>query len=137
MASKAVVDAVKARLGTTWNGMPVFGPNERAGLPKDAAAFIDLEFPVATEEQITIGAPGANVYREAGVFRVIIAAARGSGADEGLIAADQIRALFRAHDFGNGLQTFAPNPPVIDDNNENGNYYMLGVAVPYQLDILG
>lgn len=135
MASKPVVDAVKARLAADWSGCPVFGPNERSERPDDASSFIDLEFPVAISQQITIGSPGSNTYREEGVFRLIIAAQRGAGADEGLTWAEQLGDLFRAKEF-DGIRTFAPNPPVIDDRNDNGGYFLLSVAVPYQRDFL-
>ena len=136
MASKAVHDAVKARLTENWTACPVFGPNERTDTPDDASAFIDLEFPVAVSGQITIGAPGANLYREDGVFRLIIAAQRGAGVDQGLAWADELAALFRGKEF-DGVQTFAPNPPVIDDSNDNGNYFTLSIACQYWHDTFG
>ena len=149
MASKAAVAAILDRAATkagsppkrTWmdgagRALPVFGPNERPLTPMNASEFIDFEFPVSTSEQITVGAPGANVYREEGVFRMLIAARRNTGTDQALTWADELAALYRGKDFG-GVRTYAPNPPTMDDSNDNGGYFIVSVAVPYERDILG
>ncbi len=136
MPGKAVVDAVEARLAAGWNACPVFGLNQQAEPPADGSPFLRVDYPLANSEQISIGAPGENVFREEGVFRVVIHQERGAGSATALIWSDQIAALFRGKTF-DGVVTFAPEPSPLDDDNENGLYYTVAVAVPYQFDLLG
>jgi hypothetical protein len=136
MASRAVVAAIKARVEANWTTLPLFGPNQRMGRPADASSFVDMEFPVSNSEQITVGAPGANVHREEGVFRLLIAAKRNTGVDQVLTWADELSALFRAKTFA-GMQTFSPSPPTLDESNDNGAYFVVAIAVPYEFDIFG
>lgn len=136
MPLKLVVDAVEGRLAAEWSKCPVFGINEQGQTPDDASSFIQVSYPVANGEQLTVGAPGENIYRESGTFRLVVMAERGAGVVEGLAWADELAALFRGKEFG-GVQTFAPSSPSIDDRNDEGNYFSLSVAVEYQADIFG
>jgi hypothetical protein len=136
MARKAVVDAVEARLATLWNGPRVVGLNTFGEAPEDGSAFVVVQYPVANEEQITVGAPGNNIFREEGAIRFVINAVRGSGQTQALLWADELAALFRAKEF-DGVRTFAPDSPAIDDRNDEGNYYSLAIVVPYWHDITG
>ncbi|MDV2987009.1 UNVERIFIED_CONTAM: phage tail terminator-like protein [Methylobacteriaceae bacterium AG10] len=136
MPLKLVVDAVEARLTEGWTKCPVVGINLTGNTPKDGSPFVQVSYPVANGEQLTVGAPGQNVYRETGAFRLVVNARRGRGVADGLAWADELAALFRGKEFG-GIQTFAPSSPVIDDRNDEGNYFALSFAVPYQADILG
>lgn len=137
MAKKRVIDAVEARLGQGWQGAPVYGLNGRIGdTPKDRSPYVLVQYPYNTARQLTFGAPGANVWRDEGGIRFVIHVARGSGVAQGLAWAEEIADLFRGKEFG-GVQTFAPSSPVIDDANENGNYFILSLVVPYQFDLIG
>ena len=98
MASKEVVDAVTAR-ASTWTEVPIVGPNEGSETPADGSPFVRIDYPLSDSRQITFGAPGANVWREEGVFRLIIHAERGSGVDAGLLWAGQLATLFRGKEF--------------------------------------
>ena len=141
MASKPVVDAVEARIGATWsdgagNSLPVFGVNQQGTPPADGSSYIVIQYPVSNADQSTIGALGANVFREEGAFRIVVNAMRGAGTAQGLGWADQLAALFRGKEFG-GVVTLAPSPPAIDDSNDLGSYFALSVVVPYNYDLLG
>lgn len=139
MASKGVVAAVNARIAASWAGPgkpEVVAANTSGKTPAGAAAFVTVQYPAGSAGQITVGAPGANVWRESGVIRFVIAAQRGKGLDEALQWADELAALFRGKDFG-GVQTFAPSPPAIDDDNDQGNYFKLSFGVEYQHDVIG
>jgi hypothetical protein len=137
MALAAVVNAVSARLGATWSGLKVQGPNTIEDAPDDGSPFLALQFLVANTEQISFGAPGSNIWREEGVFRIVVNAARDqAGAAQALAWADDIAALFRGKQFG-GVVTFAPSAGPLDDRNDNGNFFQLSVAVPYQFDLIG
>ncbi len=102
----------------------------------DGSAYVRVDFPVSHSRQMSIGAPGSNVWREEGAFRLVIYAARGKDLEEALGWAGSLGALFRGKSF-DGVQTFAPSPPTTDDQSDTGNYYVLAVAVPYQFDLIG
>lgn len=134
MASKPVVDAVEARAAAGWDKCPIFGINTNADPPTDGSPFLVFQYLLPESRQLTVGAPGANVWREEGVIRIAIHARRGEGAAKALEWADELAALFRGKDFG-GVQTFAPSPA--SDGFVEGNYYVTAIAVPYQFDFVG
>lgn len=137
MALSAVTAAVKARLDANWTRCPVRGLNARDGdTPADNGAFLVVQYPVASADQISIGAPGANVWRDEGVIRFVLSVETGSGTETALAWVDEIAALFRGKVF-DGVRTFAPSPPAIDDQSDAGGWVILSFAVPYQHDILG
>ena len=127
--------AVKARLAANWTHCPVVVElNLSADLP--SAPFLTVVYPVANAEQMSIGAPGANIWRETGVFLLVLNVERSTGSSAWLEWSDELSALFRGKTFS-GVQTFATTSAPIDNDNENGNYYELAVAVPYQYDLIG
>lgn len=136
MASQAVINAVESGQLSLWSHMPIIGWVRRDERTDESASFLQVQYPVANEEQITIGAPGANVWREEGVIRLVLLMNRDEDRATILQRADELRSLFRGKEFG-GVQTFAPSPPAIDDNNDDGNFLRLSIAVPYQFDRLG
>lgn len=138
MASKAVVDAVEARLTSYWTATPFIGFNTQGAAPTDGSEFLSVQYPVANGEQITIGAPGNNLWREEGVIRFVLNVKRGvAGAvGQGLGWADTLASLFRGKQFSH-VSTYAPSSPILDDSNDVGNYWQLSFAVPYYTDIFG
>ena len=136
MASASVAAAVKAYLDANWSGLPLRYPNVgSASAPADASSFIQVEYPVATRIQESIGAPGFNRVRETGTIGFIIAAQRGDGIDAGGATADALAALFRNARFG-GVLCWEPSPAVEDNRNQDGNYFRLSMTVEYWFDIL-
>lgn len=131
MASKEVMDAVKARLQANWTRCTVSYGNKEAAPP--AAPFLMVQYPVAEEQQITVGSPGNNVFREEGAIRLVLQVKRGSGLDEWAGWMNELRALFRGKQFG-GVTTYAPSPEVLDDRNDDGLYWALSCAIPYKYD---
>jgi hypothetical protein len=139
MASVAVMAAVEARVATYWSGAYV-SLNVTGDAPADGTAFLTIQFPLANAEQISVGAPGANIYREEGGIRFVYAIPRGQGVTyhQGLLEA--LLAYFRGAKFSSGgvnVKTWAPTSPVFDDSNDNGKYWLLTAAVPYYADVLG
>lgn len=133
MASKAVVEAVEARLGPVWNGLAVYSPNSPEGeTPADAAQFLQLQFPLADAERMSIS---NRLYRETGGFRVIINGERGAGVSQILTWAEQLMTLFRDVTF-DGVKCEVPSPPFLDDSNENGSYFKASIVVPYTYDFI-
>lgn len=132
MARKAVVDAVMGRLDAGWTGCPVAGANLGGADP--VAPFIAIEFPVANEAPASTGAPGDNIWREEGVFRIILHVERGAGIAEALAWCDTLAALFRGREF-DGVQCWEVTSPRLDDDNDLSGYFQVFVAVRYQHDI--
>lgn len=133
MASQAVVAAVEARLKANWTQCTVVDRNRQEQPPADGTPYLIVQFPVAQETQISIGAPGNNVFREEGAIRLVLHARRGRGIAEALAWIEQLRDLFRGRQFA-GVNTWAPAAAVEDDVNESGTYYRFAFAVPYYFD---
>lgn len=135
MASVAAIAAVEARIATYWAGTYV-GFNTTGETPSDGSAFLTIQFPLANAEQISIGTPGAQLFREEGGIRFVYATPRGQGVSyyQGLL--ETLLGHFRATKFS-GVQTFAPSTPVLDNAADNGKYWLLTAAVPYTADTLG
>lgn len=136
MALKAVVDAVEARLAANWTTCPVIGANSQGDAPSDGSAYLVVQYPAANSRQASFGAPGANVWREDGAFRLVVHVPRGSGIATLLTWSETLAALFRGALF-DSVQCFAPSSPTIDDRNEAGNYFTASFAVPYRYDLIG
>lgn len=139
--SKAVLDAVKARLGPTWSSIdgtavPVFDINTVGQAPADGSPFIEVQFPVARRNNISVGAPGDNVVREDGGFRIILNVARGLGIEQGMGWADELGSFFANKQF-DGVNTWQADPPILDNSNDAGNYETLAVIVDFYFDTLG
>ena len=135
MASKTVIDAVKARLAADWTLCEVIVDNVTAQGPADGSTYLALQFPVANEQQITIGAPGHNVFREEGAFRLVLSVRTGDPLDLALDWLDQLRAIFRGKQFA-GVTTYAPSPSVQGDSEyAGGTRVLLSSAVPYHADL--
>jgi hypothetical protein len=134
MAGKVVVDAAVARLKANWTLCAIVEDDTTGQGTGDGSPYVTLEFPVSTEEQITVGAPGANVFRERGVIRIKLVSPTGQGLSQPTDWIDQLRALFRGKQFS-GVTTFAPSPGVIDNTNYIGGKFVLSSAVPYYFDL--
>lgn len=135
MAEEAVDTAVKARLAAHWDKCGVV-PDLNTNQKLPAAPFLTVVYPVVNADQMSIGAPGANIWRETGVFLLVLHVERGKGAAAWLGWTRELASLFRGKSF-DGVQTFAPTSAPLDNDNESGNFYQLSVAVPYQYDLIG
>lgn len=134
MAGKAVEDAVNARLAANWTATAIVADDTVDGGPPDGSPYVTVQYPVAQENQITIGAPGNNVFRETGAFRIVLNSPSGTGKDQVLVWMDQIRSIFRSKQF-NGVTTFAPSPGIESNANYIAGRFLLTCAVPYQFDL--
>lgn len=136
MASASAAQAIEDRLKANYTVAPIFAPNEVAepyrvdGRP---AKHIVLEFPGGVGDQITIGTPGINVFRETGAFMIHVMVPAGEGAAAARAEAATISAIFRDKDF-NGVTCWAPFPPA-EDTASDGSYYGVSFGTPYQFDL--
>ena len=132
MPAAAVKGAVEARLAD-WDGIgafPFYDENDAA--PAPATQYVTIEYPVATEDRITIGAKPA-VYRERGTIRFILRVLVADGVDAALASADTLRAFFREQQFG-GVETFGASPVLMNPQNRKGSFYSLPFVVTYKFD---
>ena len=137
MASKAVIDAVGAYLGTTWQAsdgtnLTVIAANTLGEAP--AAPFLQVQYPVASERHVGMAGVGNRVFREEGAIRVVMTVTRGLGQTKAVGWCDELRSLFRAQQFG-GVTTYSPSPAVDNDQNDAGAYWVLSFSVPYFYDL--
>lgn len=137
MASASAAAAIEALLRAGWTTTPIFLPNEVNEPHRDSngdpAAYVVIEFPGGAGDQITVGAPGSNTFRETGAFMIHVMVPAGQGAPVARQHAETIAQIFRDTDSG-GVTFWAPNPPA-EDTGPNGNYFGVSFGTPYQYDL--
>lgn len=136
MASKAVMDAIEARVATWPNigACPLNDPNEVAPSPR--SKFLEIEYPAAREDRIPIGTPA--LFRETGGIRFVVNVLTGDGIDSAAPYVEELRNMFRDKDDFAGLPTLSTleaSPAVFDPKNQAGAFYRVPFVVLYQYDI--
>lgn len=137
MASQAVAAAFRAKIGETYQSLPVFYPNEGVDTPSDGTQFLSIQYPVSSEECVGLGGVGHRTFRERGTIRIVLSVPRGldkDGMNAALVLIESMRGLLRAQIFG-GVTCEEASPPVSNDDNDAGAYWKLSFAVPYYFDI--
>ena len=133
MASKPVTDAVAARIAANWSRLPVVDANGLSDAPQ--GGYLVIEFPIAQENQNSLGAPGNRLFRENGALRLVMSIPIGAGSSPYDEWFEELRTLFRAVQF-DGVNTWAPSPAAVDDRNDQGSFYKLSCAIPYYFDFV-
>ncbi len=133
MPSAAVDAAFQSKLASGWTTSPVKGINFETEPPDDANAFVVVQYPVVNGEKPGLGGR----YFEEGAARLVLNVKTGIGLQTGLAWADSLAALFRDYRPGGGFETFAPSAPIINDANDDGNWFELSVIVPYRYQFNG
>lgn len=136
MASSTTLAAVDARVALYWSATAYYGINVKGETPADGAAFLTSQYPLANAEQISVGSPGNQLFREEGGIRFVLSIPRGTGVSSWMGQLEALLANFRAKTFS-GVRTFAPTSPVLDDSNDQGSYWRLTAVVPYHVNTLG
>lgn len=134
MASTQVSDAVDAYLTANFSTLPVRKMNENLEPPRDKSAFVQVQYPLALEDQKSIGAPGTNWFREEGAIRLVIAVPVGSGLATARAVGDELRNLFR-NKLISGVRTFEAQPVTFDDESDKGGYVLASVTISYEFDL--
>lgn len=137
MASATPAAAIEARLRAQWTSTPVFLPNEVNEGPRDSdgnpLSFVVIEFPGGSAEQISIGAPGDNVWREIGAFMIHVMVPVGEGAAAARSKAATIASIFRGKEF-DGVECWAPLPPQ-ESQRADGVWWGCSFGTPYLFDL--
>ncbi len=128
MPAKAVADAVEARLIANWTAT-VIVPYDTVGETPDVEAFVVVQYPVVNGVQPVLG----RTFFEEGALRIVLNVARGIGLQQGLAWCDTLKDIFRRVKFS-GVETFAPDGPIVDDNTDQGNWISYSVIVPYRYE---
>lgn len=140
MASSAAMTALDAAITAAWPHTPIHFPNVAGAVPNDGSPLLIVTYPVANETMMTVGAPGANVWREEGAVRVVLSLPIGMGLTQDGISwpqrFDDLRGALRGKVFG-GVVTFEATPPATNDQSDRGAYFDLSSALAYQIDITG
>ncbi len=148
MSSTTVRSLVKSRLENDW---PQRGDAEIVDVTNlhidrgvDDSLWVALEFPGGSEEIISMGDPGNNLYREFGVINVHVLVPSGSGATEALTAIESIRVLFRGAEFGtdpNFVRCYGADPATTSDRISpatiEGQWYIMSCSIDYTFDAFG
>lgn len=121
-----------ARLDSLWTISPVIGLNDVMEPPAGVDAFLVVQYPVVNSDKPSLG----RRYFEDGAARLVLNVKAGLDLATGLGWADTLAALFRTQKF-DGVETFAPSAPVINDSNDDGNWFELSLIVPYRYQFNG
>lgn len=132
MPSAAVEAAFKAKLTSDWTLGPVL---ESASVdpPADANNFLVVQYPVVNGEKPVL----SGRYFEEGAARLVLNVRSGLSLDVVLPWADTLAGLFREYRPGSGFETFVPSAPIVNDANDDGNWFELSVIVPYRYQFDG
>lgn len=129
MPSKAVLDAVRARVVANFTSCDVLFPNEAKvspGLPVSLDDFVQVEFPIGMSERFGIEFDSS--HQETGVIRFVVHVKPKGGFDAAVTYADALAAVFRSVRFS-GVECSAPSP--LTPLGDSGAYYRASFAVPY------
>ncbi len=136
MPAAAVDTAFKTRLRDNWttsvvvDGLGASDPQTVTDPPAGVDVFLLVQYPVVNGEKPAL----SRHYLEEGVARLVLNAKTGLGLPTVLAWGDELASLFRSlkpKDFG-GVETFAPGGSVINDANDDGNWFELSVPIPYR-----
>lgn len=109
--------------------VPYVLPNEQYE-PVDKQEWVRLSIAEALSTQASLGNPGANLYRDAGVATVQIFVEVNEGDGLAYEIADDIAAIFRSQRIGGLLLRTPSTSPVGPD----GAWYQRNVTVPFSAD---
>ncbi len=135
MASLTVMTAVSSRVASNWSYTTIIDPNETASVPTDNAAFLEILYPVATEEPISFGSTANNAHEELGTFRICLYIPIGTEinptATPWMTRIETLMAQFRGVRFSS-IDCIGFVGPTIWDDSDDGAYFEISFAVSYR-----
>jgi hypothetical protein len=134
MASQTVIDSVTARLVSNWSHTTIVYPNTLGLVPEDGSPFLELLFPVSTEDQYSMGAP-TNYYEELGGFRFCLFLPVGVTINPPqtpwMTRLESLMSAFRGVRF-DGIECLGFVGPTFRDDSDEGAYYEISFTVSYR-----
>jgi hypothetical protein len=127
MPAAAVEAAFQARQFASMPTVPIIPAIVSGEVPKDYDAWIEIQYPVANGIKPALG----RHYFEEGAARLVLNVRRSMEMEDALSIADDIASVYRDITF-DGVETFTPSPPIINDTTNDGNWFSLSVIVPYR-----
>ena len=138
MSSKAVQDKFNAYMLANWTDTDIYDVNNTIDAPPrdDLSDWIAIQYPGAGEEQVSMGDPGNNVWREEGVIVIHIQTASGIGNQEFLTIGEKLSNMLRAAVI-DGIHIRSVSPPNFREDVKafQGNWYSMTTALDYYHDI--
>jgi hypothetical protein len=130
MPSAAVETAFSAKLQSGWTLGPVIGLNGVTEPPDPGtySSFLVVQYPVVNSDKPVLNGK----YFEEGAARLVLNVKSGLSLAVVLPWADTLASLFREYRPGGGFETFTPSAPILNDANDDGNWFELSVIVPYR-----
>lgn len=132
MPAAAVEAAFRAKLAADWTTSVVIGINGVTEPPETGNAFLVVQYPVVNGEKPVLHGK----YLEEGAARLVLNVRSGLPLETVLPWADSLATLFREYRIP-GFETFTPSPPILNDANDDGNWFELAVIVPYRYQFAG
>jgi hypothetical protein len=145
MSSPEVRAAVKDRMEISWEHTGTYDiepdiTNKHIDRGDDDSPWAAIEFPGGTEDQISVGSPDDNIFRESGIFNVYVLVESGSGTGVALPLLESIRKLFRGKEFA-GVECHSADPATTTDKISpatiQGQWYIMGTTIEYEYDRRG
>ena len=135
MPSAAVETAIKTRLASDWVDAdhPVIGLNITEP-PENTNMFLVVQYPVVNNTKPVIHGR----YFEEGAARLILNVKSGLPLSMVLPWADTLAELFLEFRSTtvSGFETFVPSAPIVNNANDDGNWFELNVIVPYRYQVV-
>lgn len=134
MTTYAPYDALRRRLETNWTTTPIGWVSENFKPPNPPVAFIMADVISMPTNQITIGAPGNNLFREVGALSIAVYYPANKGTDVPRQYATTLASLFRAVDF-EGVSCKSPTIQRGQMDDTEGIWYRIDVFCPFHYDL--
>jgi hypothetical protein len=128
MSSPTAFDAIKNRLAEAWTATPVWFENELQELPGDPDAFVYAEVFGDSFGQETTGAPGENLWEEAGTAYLHVFVPAGTGSRLARQHAHDLQQLFREQDVG-GLKIVEMSLGAGEPGRTFPNYWAMTLTI--------
>jgi hypothetical protein len=130
-----VAAAFQSRLETNWAEAAhiVVGVNGITEPPRDlnVLSFLVVQYPISDDAKFAL----ERHYIEEGVARLVLNIRSGLDPAVFLPWADELASLFRERKFGTSgdqVETFRPSGTIVNDANDDGNWFEIAVLVPYR-----